>query len=68
LTTLAHADAVLVLEGGRVVERGTHAELIAAGGAYRRLWAIQSSIADDVGRDRSGSAGVRPVEMKEAAS
>jgi ABC-type multidrug transport system fused ATPase/permease subunit len=39
----ARADRVVVLDGGRVVEQGPPAELLAAGGAYARLWAIQHS-------------------------
>ncbi|MFD5068083.1 ABC transporter ATP-binding protein [Streptomyces sp. NPDC058369] len=38
LTTAARADRVVVLDAGTVVETGTHTELLAAGGAYRRLW------------------------------
>jgi subfamily B ATP-binding cassette protein MsbA len=37
LSTIESADQILVLDGGRVVERGTHAELIAMSGRYRRL-------------------------------
>ena len=37
----ARADRVVVLDGGRVVEQGPPAELLAAGGAYARLWALQ---------------------------
>ncbi|MER7809661.1 ABC transporter ATP-binding protein [Streptomyces sp900116325] len=38
LTTAARADRVVVLDAGTVVETGTHAELLAADGPYRRLW------------------------------
>jgi ATP-binding cassette subfamily B protein len=37
------ADQILVLEGGRVVQRGTHASLLAEGGTYQRLWAQQEA-------------------------
>lgn len=38
LSTIRHADQVLVLDSGRIVERGTHAQLLAAGGIYEQLW------------------------------
>ena len=41
LSTIAAADLILVLDRGRIVERGTHAELLAAGGAYAELERLQ---------------------------
>ena len=40
LSTILAADQILVLDRGRVVERGTHAELVAAGGLYHRLYEL----------------------------
>lgn len=42
LSTIQHATLILVLDRGRVIERGTHAELMALGGTYRRLQGMQA--------------------------
>ncbi len=42
LSTIARMDRLLVMEAGRIVESGTHAALLARGGAYARLWQRQS--------------------------
>lgn len=42
LSTVASLDRIVVLNNGRIVETGTHAELLKAGGAYAKLWSRQS--------------------------
>jgi ABC-type multidrug transport system fused ATPase/permease subunit len=41
VSTLRHADRILVLDGGRIVQDGTHAELVAQPGYYRELDEVQ---------------------------
>ena len=48
LSCVTHADKILVFDEGRIVERGTHTELISNGGAYARLWAIQNAYHKDI--------------------
>jgi len=43
LSTVVDAHEILVMEAGRIVERGSHAELLAAGGRYAEMWALQQS-------------------------
>ncbi|RDK11535.1 ABCB family ABC transporter ATP-binding protein/permease [Cupriavidus lacunae] len=45
LSTVVHADQILVMDHGRIVERGTHAELMRAGGRYAEMWEIQARAA-----------------------
>jgi ATP-binding cassette subfamily B multidrug efflux pump len=53
LSTIAAMDRLIVLDRGRIVEEGTHAELLALGGHYARLWARQSGGFLDVGQDEA---------------
>ena len=41
LSTVADAHQILVMEHGRIVERGSHAELLAAGSHYAQMWQLQ---------------------------
>jgi ATP-binding cassette subfamily B protein len=47
LSTIVHADQIAVLEAGRVVERGTHGELLARAGRYAEMWARQAAERDE---------------------
>ena len=48
LSTVVDADEIIVLDEGVVVERGNHAELVAHGGSYARMWAMQAEQQDAV--------------------
>ena len=56
LSTIEHADTIVVMRAGRIVETGSHADLLHAGGAYARL---QSQVANGI------DAGTRPAELAE---
>ncbi|MFM9042368.1 MAG: ABC transporter ATP-binding protein [Vulcanococcus sp.] len=47
LSTVRHADQIVVMDQGRIVERGSHDALIAAGGAYVNLWRVQAGLRSD---------------------
>ncbi|MBU6500018.1 MAG: ATP-binding cassette domain-containing protein, partial [Rhodospirillales bacterium] len=47
LSTVVESDRIIVLDEGRVAEQGTHAELLALGGLYARMWALQAEQQDD---------------------
>ena len=47
LSTIADAQQILVMEYGRIIERGTHAELLAMGGAYSQMWERQLARQDE---------------------
>jgi len=70
LSTIVDADQILVMSGGRVVERGNHESLLRAGGEYARLWAMQQAddAASDGGLAESGDDGdVRRGALKLSA-
>jgi ATP-binding cassette, subfamily B, bacterial len=65
LSTIAHLDRILVFDGGRIVEDGTHSELLERRGAYYALWSRQSQgfltegevVGEDTGKLVAPSAG-----------
>ena len=51
LSTVHRADAIIVLEDGRIIERGTHQELLASDGLYRQIYELQLRPQEEVMRD-----------------
>lgn len=47
ITTLAEADLILVMDEGRIVQQGTHAELMSIPGLYGRIWSLQNSLEEE---------------------
>jgi ATP-binding cassette subfamily B protein len=63
LSTIMDADQILVLDQGRIVERGTHAELLTGGGAYAQMWALQQQedAARETQEDEASAAAAVPT-------
>jgi ATP-binding cassette subfamily B multidrug efflux pump len=63
LSTIARLDRLLVLDEGQIVESGTHAELLACGGHYAKLWERQSGgfLPDDLPEASPAQAAAEPV-------
>jgi len=59
--SLMNADLILVLDQGRIVQRGTHDELMAQGGIYRRIYDMQARVEDELGK------GIASATLPQAA-
>ncbi|MGE5766798.1 MAG: ABC transporter ATP-binding protein [Bacteroidota bacterium] len=57
LSTVVDADIIYVMDEGRIVEQGSHAELLARGGHYARLYALQFADQEDSGGDTGSDTG-----------
>ncbi|MBO4384765.1 MAG: ABC transporter ATP-binding protein [Clostridia bacterium] len=57
ITTLSTADKILVLEHGKLVDQGTHEELIARDGLYKRIAGIQNMLEDELGETQTDEKG-----------
>ena len=61
LSTVADAQQILVLDHGRIVERGTHPQLLAANGLYAQMWQRQQANMDDEAQEEA-LAGLVPAK------
>jgi ABC-type transport system involved in Fe-S cluster assembly fused permease/ATPase subunit len=66
LSTIVDADLILVLEHGRIVERGTHVALLASDGVYARMWRLQQVEESSVNASATHPLRVTPEEDPEA--
>jgi subfamily B ATP-binding cassette protein MsbA len=67
LSTVIDADIIYVMDGGRVVEQGSHADLLARGGHYARLYALQFAEQEETGRSVAEPAEDRPKGLRAQA-
>ncbi|OZI47935.1 ABCB family ABC transporter ATP-binding protein/permease [Bordetella genomosp. 5] len=67
LSTIAYADEILVLGGGKILERGRHHELLAAGGVYAGMWSRQQESARQAEAGGAGTASAADADAQDGA-
>jgi len=66
LSTIIQADQILVIDGGKVTERGTHDELLGSGGLYTELYHTQFASQELLATTPATTAELAPVPIREA--
>jgi ATP-binding cassette subfamily B protein len=64
LSTVKDADTIVVLDEGRVVERGSHESLLAAGGLYATLWGVQAGELESVPEEFVARSDAESVDRR----
>ena len=67
IQSVMNADLILVLDKGRIVQRGTHEELVAQEGIYRRIYDMQARIEVELEQEMAG-VDLQPSELSEEPS
>ncbi|MDE6401600.1 MAG: ABC transporter ATP-binding protein/permease, partial [Clostridiales bacterium] len=54
ISTVMRADNIIVMDGGKIVERGTHAQLLSADGIYKKIYELQTALPDEIEKEADG--------------
>ena len=66
INTISEADMILVLDNGELVQSGTHEELIRQAGLYRRVWALQNALEEELEHEmEKGKQSIKRINQNE---